>query len=260
MSQNYQDLRCYPGRHRSWIHLETWTPRGSSIVLGLKTQETSRHLSRLEEARLVEKNLDGTYKLTNYGELILGKHGELDFLAKYKDYFRTHSLRGVPRELIASIGVLSNADFIDDVMVSLQSIQRIIDESEEYFWRITDQFVMVILDRFVAATDRGVEYRQIYPKNIKLPPNFEETVKLRPARRAGLFKTHTHENVRVFMILSEKEVGILSFPNLEGEFDYKGFTSKDPYVLEWCKELFEYYWKERLPPLQGVWDAIPEEN
>jgi predicted transcriptional regulator len=50
----------------------------------------------------------------------------------------------------------------------------------------------------------------------------------------------------------------LSFPTLERNFDYKGFSSKDPRVIEWCTELFESYWKDRLPPLPDVWkDVLP---
>ena len=80
---------------------------------------------------------------------------------------------------------------------------------------------------------------------------------MRKARREGLFKTHTHDNIQVFMMLSEKEVGVLSFPTFEDRLDYVGFTSTDSKVLDWCKELFMSYWKDRLPPISGLWDNIP---
>jgi len=228
-----------------------------SNTLDLRNQETSRHLSRLEETGLIEKNTDGTYHTTHFAGLTLRKQREMEFLVEYRDYLNSHTLARVSDELVSSLDVLRNAAFLDDVMVVMQNMQRVIDESEEYLWRITDQFMLILLDHFVAATDRGVEYRQIYPKDIKLPPNATSTVKMRNAFRAGLFKTHTHDNIQVFMILSEKEVGILSFPTLEGKFDYTGFTSTDPNVLDWCKELFMSYWKDRLPPLSGLWDNIP---
>jgi predicted transcriptional regulator len=230
---------------------------GLSNLLNLRAQETSRHLSRLEEAKLIIKNPDSTFSITHFGELVLEKHKDLDFLLSYRDYFNTHSLKDVPDRLISNLGVLRNAEFIDDVMIVMQNMKRIIDESEEYLWRITDQWMLIILDNFVAATERGVEYRQLYPTDIKLPPNAKSTVKMREARRAGLFKTHTHENIQVYMILSEKEVGILSFPTIDGSFDYKGFATADYHVHDWCKELFMHYWKDRLPPISGLWDDIP---
>ena len=228
-----------------------------SNTLELRNQETSRHLTRLEETGLIARNTDGSYQTTHYAELVLRKQREIEFLVKYRDYFNRHKLTRVPDELVSTIGVLGNAEFIDDVMVVMQNMQRVIDESEEYLWRITDQFMLILLDHFVAATDRGVEYRQLYPKDIKLPPDAESTVKMRKARREGLFKTHTHDNIQVFMMLSEKEVGVLSFPTFEDRFDYVGFTSTDSKVLDWCKELFMSYWKDRLPPISGLWDNIP---
>jgi predicted transcriptional regulator len=230
---------------------------GLSKRLELKAQETSRHLSRLEKAKLIVKKPDGTFSITNFGNLVLEKHHELGLLQRYREYFNTHKITDIPARLVSNLGVLRNAEFIDDVMVVMQNMQRIIDEAEEYLLRITDQFMIILLDHFVAATDRGVEYRQLYPTDIKLPPDVKSTVKMREAARKGLFKTHTHENIRVFMILSEKEVGILSFPTLEGKFDYIGFASKDSHVHNWCRELFEKYWEDRLPPISSIWEDIP---
>src|SRR5215831_1828896 len=34
-------------------------------------QETSRHLGRLTDAKLIDKNSDGTYTITSYGRLVL---------------------------------------------------------------------------------------------------------------------------------------------------------------------------------------------
>ncbi len=42
--------------------------------------------------------------------------------------------------------------------------------------------------------------------------------------------------------MSEKEVALLSFPAVNGGYDYLGFTSTDPAALRWCRDVFEYYW------------------
>ena len=229
-----------------------------SNTLDLRNQETSRHLSRLEETGLVVKNTDGTYNTTYFAELILRKQNELVFLIEHRDYFNTHNLSDLPDELVSKIGALKNSSFINDVMVSFQTVQRVIDEAEEYLYRLTDQFMLIFLDHFVAATDRGVEYRLIYDKDIQLPPSSESTIRMRPARDKGLFLSHTHEDVKVFMIMSEKEVAVLSFPNRDGKFDYMGFSSRDKDMHKWCKDLFMGYWENRLPPLP-LWKDIPYE-
>ena len=227
-----------------------------SNTLDLRNQETSRHLSRLEETGLIAKNTDGTYLVTHFAELILRKQQEIDFLVEYRDYFNAHTLAEIPDELVSKIGMLRKSDFINDVMISFQNVQRVVDEAEEYIWRLTDQFMMIFLEHFVAATDRGVEYRLIYNKDIQLPPGSDSTVRMRPARDKGLFLSHTHMGVKAFMVMSEKEVAIISFPNSEGRFDYTGFTSKNEDMHKWCSDLFMSHWENKLPPLL-LWKDIP---
>ena len=226
-----------------------------SSKLELKNQETSRHLSRLEDAGLVSKNTDGTYGITHYGRLCLLKNEEMAFLFKHRDYFNSHSLERLPKSLLVKLGVLSNSNYVDDTLIALQIVKNIIDEAEEYLYRLSGQFLMVLLDPIVEATDRGVNYWFIYSADIKLPPDAKETVRLRDAQRKGNFFSYTHKNIMAFMVMSEKEV-MLAFPQLDGSYDYTGFNSKDVDVLRWCKELYDYHNVDHQPPLP-LWEDIP---
>lgn len=226
-----------------------------SNKLDLRNQETSRHLSRLEESRLVLKNTDGTYQNTAFTGLILRKQSEIGFLLDHRDYFNSHLVMGLPSDLLAKLGVLSNSNYIDDTLIALQVVKRIIEESEEYLFRLSDQFLMVLIDPIVAATKRGINYFFIYSADIKVPPNAKETVRLRDAQRKGSFFSYTHENIRAFMVMSEKEV-MLAFPQHDGSYDYTGFNSTNVDVLRWCKELYEHHSIDRKPPLP-LWDDIP---
>ena len=201
-----------------------------SNKLDLRNQETSRHLSRLEKSGLIIKNTDGTYQNTAFAELILRKQSEIGFLLDHRDYFNSHFVEGLPSDLLAKLGVLSNSNYIDDTLIALQVVKRIIDEAEEYLFRLSDQFLMVLLDPIVAATKRGIKYHFIYSTDIKVPPNAKETVRLRDAQRKGSFFSYTHENIRAFMVMSEKKV-MLAFPQLDGSYDYTGFNSTNVDVL-----------------------------
>jgi len=223
--------------------------------LELRNQEASRHLSRLEDSGLVTRNTDGTYQTTSFAELVLRKQDEMGFLLKHKEYFNSHSLQGLPDGLMAKLRVLSKSTYIDDTLIALQVVKKIIDETEEYLYRLSDQFLMVLLDPIVAATDRGINYHFIYSADIKVPPDANDTVRLRKAKNNGTFFSYTHENVRAFMVMSEKEV-MLAFPQLDGGYDYTGFNSTDEVVLGWCKELYDYHHRDRKPPLP-LWDDIP---
>ena len=226
-----------------------------STRLELRNQEASRHLSRLEDSRLVIKNTDGTYQTTPFAELILKKQEEIKFLLEHRDYFNSHSLDGLPSDLVANLGVLANSDYIDDTLIALQVVKKIVDESEAYLYRLSDQFLMVLIDPIVAATNRGINYYFIYSADIKVPPDATDTVRLRGARDRGNFFSYTHANVSAFMVMSEKEV-ILAFPKLDGSYDYTGFHSTNAEVLRWCKELYEHHNVDRMPPLP-LWDDIP---
>lgn len=230
---------------------------GLSNRLRLKNQEASRHLSRLEGSGLVRKNSDGTYDITHFCKLCLMKNDELAFLVENLGYFNTHSVENLPRDLLAKIGVLSNSTQINDTLIALQAVKRIIEESEESLFRLSDQFLMVLLDHLVDAANRGIIYTFIYSADIELPPDTESTVRFREARRNGTFFSYTHPDVKAFMVMSEKEV-MLAFPGLDGKYDYTGFNSTDEHVLRWCRELFEYHNKDRLPPLP-LWSDIPME-
>ena len=237
------------------LMLESLNLTGLSSVLGLKNQETSRHLSRLEETGLVFKKNDGSYGITHFGRLCMLKNEEMRFLVKHRGYFNSHSVENLPSDLLAKLGILANSAYIDDTLIALQVVKRIIDEAEEYLFRLSDQFLMVLLDPIVEAADRGIKYSFIYSSDIKVPPDAEETVRLRDAKRRGSFFSYTHEDVKAFMVMSEKEV-MLAFSQTDGNYDYTGFNSTDKAVLRWCKELYEHHSIDRLPPLP-LWDGIP---
>ena len=226
-----------------------------SNKLELRNQEASRHLSRLEDSGLVTRNTDGTYQTTPFAELVLNKQDEMEFLLKHKDYFNNHSLDGLPSDLMAKLGVLQNSVYIDDTLNALQVVKGIIDAAEEYLYRLSGQFLMVLLDPIVAATERGINYYFIYSAEIKVPPDATKTVRLRKAKNNGTFFSYTHDNIRAFMVMSEKEV-MLAFPKTDGGYDYTGFNSSDPEVLHWCRELYDHHNMDRKPPLP-LWEDIP---
>jgi predicted transcriptional regulator len=55
-------------------------------------QETSMHLGRLTEAKLIQKNSDDFYTLTSYGRLVLLLLSSFDFLSRNRDYFLSHDI------------------------------------------------------------------------------------------------------------------------------------------------------------------------
>ncbi len=58
------------------------------------------------------------------------------------------------------------------------------------------------------------------------------------------------ESIPIGLIISEKEVGSILFPTLDGRFDYYGFKAKGKEANKWCEDLYLYYWEratEKVP-------------
>jgi len=105
-------------------------------------QETSRHLGRLTDANLIEKNSDGSYTVTSYGRLVLILLSSYNFLSKNKDYFLSHDISFLPQEFIERIGELSVYEYSVNVSNVLRHIEQVINSANEYVWLMADQAVI----------------------------------------------------------------------------------------------------------------------
>jgi predicted transcriptional regulator len=183
---------------------------------------------------LITKNLGNSFTLTPYGEQILTQLKGLEFTSKYNQYFREHTLNGLPLTFRYRIGELSNCTFIDDVMVVFRNMEQMINESEGYLLRVTDRYSLITMHAVERAYQRGVWQHLLDPEDIVVPPDFDNGPIIQSALKRGQY-------------IDFKEVSALAFPTINGRFDYTGFASKDPSFHRWCKELFEHYWSKGKP-------------
>jgi len=217
------------------------------------SQEAYRHLSRLIESDLVSKTTDGDYMITSYGKQVMKLAPGYRFLNKNSKYFVTRDLSPLPDEYVQRIGELTESEQVDDVLVSLFDIELMVKEAEEYIYIIIDQMIMNLYEPLINATERGVIFKEIRPTGWKLPDGVVERLDkelLITARRKvekGQVIQKELEKIPLFLALSEKTVASLSFNDLDGEIDYLGFKSDNPKFHNWCKELFEHYWRIAKP-------------
>ena len=229
-----------------------------SKELGLTTQECSRHLSRLAEARLTKKDVDGYIHLTPYGELSLRQLQGQMFTAKHRDYFTSHTLTRLPSEFVARIGELADSIYIDDVMVTVHRVEKTLREAEEYLCDINVPFIASAFPLIRGAFERGVKSRFIRTRDLVVPPSMREEQKRvwadqTPSRFtiSGVYQEKVMDKGDLVLYMSEKEVAILAFPLQNGSFDLFGFATKDRRARKWCHDIFEYYWEraKRSDPL-----------
>ncbi|MDH5449287.1 MAG: DUF1724 domain-containing protein [Candidatus Bathyarchaeota archaeon] len=218
-----------------------------SKALDLTTQETSRHVSRLSDVGLTQKDVEGLHHVTFYGEVVLKQLGGLRFISQHNDYFTSHTLAHVPSQFLCRIGELADAHRTDNIMVAFYDIEKMMREAEEYIWTIADQYLVNTIPLFREAVERKVSVRNIEPIDYYryhyLPDDREAFDR---ARIADFLEERILERLDVFLSMSEREVAGVAFPLPDEKFDYLGFTATDERAHTWCEDLFQYYW-ERAP-------------
>ena len=214
--------------------------------LNLTYPEIRRHISRLQETGLIQRDVEGHYHLTPYGETSLLLLQELKFLSTNREYFLTHTLFKIPTRYIKRISELSASENIKNPMDFLRHIENLLKESREYVWLLVDQFPMNSLLTIVETIDRDVKLRIIEPTERILNPDLyamtsEETQALSRTRHTPLVEQRMVDEVTVYLFVSDTRC-LVALPNPNGQYDFKGFTATDDSSLKWCRELFQYFW------------------
>jgi len=221
--------------------------------------EASRNVSRLSEAKLIERDPDGVYHLSPLGEEALRLLDGYRFLSEHSEYFSTHTLRDIPGEFTDRLGALVNAEQPREIMSTLSTAEKMVEEAEEYVLTIADSFPTSWIPLELESVMRGVRNRSILPRGIELTPEqgtvtrHEEAV-LAAAGMSKLLELRYVDRVDVFLMMSEKEVGGITFRTVDGGFDHMHFSGSDSRFHGWCKDLFEYYWvRSRLGAHALLW-------
>jgi predicted transcriptional regulator len=236
-----------------------------SRKLNLTTQECSRHVSRLSDATLIEKDNNGRNKLTQYGQLFLKLMPGQRFVVKHRDYFQKHSLEKIPYEFLARIGELSISTLTPDVMVTMSIIQTLFENAEDYIRVMHDRYLMNILPLSADAIRRGVKIRTLdtLPKelglNQKRPTYISEVEEelFFESWRDGKMEVRKSDFIDLFLYLSEREA-VIAFPLIDGSFDYLGFYSEDQVMLGYCLDLFDFYYENGKEPPRGIVEELYE--
>jgi predicted transcriptional regulator len=218
-----------------------------SKKLDFTVQETSRNITRLSDAKMISKEVDGAFHLTPYGEESLNILSGFQFLFKNREYFIAHTLDRVPDMFRASLGILDRCKYVGDVMVSFHNIENMIAEATEFVWILTDQILSSTIPYLIQAIERGTQFRLLMPRNYIPSADIRKLVDssiFERASRSKKLENRFLETIDVFLCISEKRVAALAFPTLKRRFDYTGFRAENESVVEWSKSLFTYYWNE----------------
>ncbi len=205
-------------------------------TLDLTATDAFRQLQRLSDARLIQKQPDSAYAITQYGRLVLQSSSSLEFLEKHKEYFLTHDLLCIPLPFVNRIGELSGATLNMDAMANINKAEQIARDAGQFFWGGGGEQPLKSVGLFADEHARaGVKFRFLFPEKYLLEWGEAKPVKNIECR--GL------SDIPVNFVINEKEAGI-SFSLTGGRADYVGFLGSDPAFISWVKDLFLYYWEK----------------
>jgi predicted transcriptional regulator len=212
--------------------------------LRASTQETSKHLSRLQEANLIEKGVDGRFAMTPLGKSMSVLLPAFKFLTGQSEYFLTHDISSLPLEFLERIGELEQSQFRHGIGAILSYTSRVFREAEEYVCLSSDN-VMDLKSIGGKAVREDLPVKIIVPAGSivgPLPPTTEMGARI---------ELVLVEKVNAGLALNEKAAGV-AFPELSGKIDFNaGFSSDDPRFHKWCTDIFMFQWNQ-AKPLQSV--------
>src|ERR687885_801902 len=114
--------------------------------LGITMQEVHRNINRLQDAGLIEKDSDGVFSLTTFGNTIIKQIPTFSYLSKHKEYFSEHVLGELPMKFIQRIGALDSCEFIKGIVAILERWKEIYRQSQEYIYEIIPQVPLDLIE------------------------------------------------------------------------------------------------------------------
>ncbi|MCZ7382561.1 MAG: DUF1724 domain-containing protein [Candidatus Methanoperedens sp.] len=206
----------------------------------MNSTEASRQLSRLTEARLIEKKGDGRYYNTLFGKLVLSSISDLDFISEKSGYFLEHDTAPIPPDLLRQIGALSKGEIITGVYNILNTHEKLGNGIKSYMWYMSDDFPRHHLPNIEKKLEEGLEIRVILPKNLCTTSPLSE-------KNRKKIENKVSDEIKISVIVSDK-FSLLELPGPDGKIDHNtAIFSYDDRFREWCKKLFLYYWAKCHP-------------
>src|SRR5215207_11751675 len=215
--------------------------------LSATPQETSKHLTRLRDAKLIEKDSDGFFCLTVFGRIMLNLLPSIRFLTQNREYFLSHDISSLPLEFIERLGELQENEYGEKVGAILAHLQQVVQDAEKYIWLMADHPLggqEYVTGSGKLESSSTVTWRVIVPAGSSI-----DWTRLRAS--AGTHKGRIEyrlmedpNDIKAGIALNEKIAG-LTFPDTTGKLDFNsGFGSNNPIFRMWCQDLFEFHWNK----------------
>lgn len=205
--------------------------------INLSKSEISRHLSRLIEIGIVEKNVNQKkYSLALLGQNLFPFFSPIEFILDHSEYFQNHSIP-LPLDLSRQIDCLKKADFVSGIGNVLFKTKDIFETVQNRICIMSDQKFPF---DFPPKTQEGLF---IIPESLKddrhLVEHFFERMEGRML-----------PNVPLSILLTDDKQGVIFFPLKTYDIDFNCcFLVNYQEGLEFLRSIWDYYWSIGKKPL-----------
>jgi len=211
--------------------------------------EVYRNFERLMKADLVTKDASGYYELTTYGKTVCTLVPALRFVSQNRKYFKNHNFSDLPQKFIQRIGALEKGQYIKGFVKVLEQWKEIYKNSDEYICNILSEvhYSVDLIEPIVQKVKKGIKLNSILSESAIIPKERKQILEklgLKKLMETGRIERKMKKDVKVVVVLNEKEACVM-FPTIDEEADMSEmFYSNDPLFHEWCLDYFEYCWNK----------------
>ncbi|HUW90608.1 MAG TPA: hypothetical protein VMV43_08805 [Candidatus Nanopelagicaceae bacterium] len=247
------------GRYEIFRELNVNPYRHSELEkkLNLPGPEITRHLKRLLQYNLIEKNSDRTYFRTNFGKLINEALDFFEFNVMFRDFINSHDIDVIPSELLLNLGILKNCKLLTKTMENIELWSSIIKEAESFIWSILEQAINTDLPMIQQKIfNENLEIRTIIHVNLlKKYVQTEEWESYFEGPKPEIFQNLSNkigipdclrktDDAKLVLLITESIV--ILFLSNKKKIDYSEclYAKNNPDFTKWAKNLFNYYWKK----------------
>jgi len=201
----------------------------------MNSTEASRQLSRLTEARFIEKKGDGRYYNTLFANLVISSISGMNYISENSGYFLEHDTSPIPLELLRQIDALSTGEIVTGVYNILSTQEKLSEDLSGHFWYMSDDFPRHHLPNVEKVLEQGMEIRVIFPKDL-IP-----ILKLSEKNRDRI-QFRTQDEIKS-SVMTTNSFSMLKLPGPDGKIEQNtAIFGYDERFRKWCEKLFQYYW------------------
>jgi len=209
--------------------------------------EVHRNFTRLTKSGLISKNIDGYFEPTILGKTMISQLPVITFISKNEKYFENHTFGDLPTKFVHTMGSLVDSEIISGYVK--------VSEKWRQIYSNADKFINNILVEVSYSSELMKIIEDKLSKQVEIISVFSDSTIVTSERESSISKIHVEKfiendtlsrrmkkNVKISMIINEKEAGI-SFPTDDNEVDLsKMLYSTNPDFCEWCHDYFRYMW------------------